>query len=81
MTRQEAINAKCKDCIYDSFSTGTWREQTSNCLDTLCPLYNYRPLSKHKKHELKQERIARMTKEELEAYYDNKEKLKRRLKK
>lgn len=40
-----AINAKCKDCIYDSKSgLGTWREQVGQCPCTGCPLYPVRPL-------------------------------------
>ena len=45
MTRQQAINAKCKDCIYDPMSEGTWRQQTGACIDTACALHEYRPRS------------------------------------
>ena len=45
MSRQKAINAKCKDCIYDPKSgLGTWRQQVAGCTCTDCPLYPYRPL-------------------------------------
>ena len=44
MTRQEAINAFCKGCIYDQHSIGTWREQVQACTCKNCPLYIYRPL-------------------------------------
>ena len=44
-----AINAKCKDCIYDKMGAGTWRQQVESCTVTLCPLYNVRPKSKPKK--------------------------------
>ena len=44
LTRQQAISAKCKDCIYDPFDTGTWLAQVDNCTQTDCPLYEYRPV-------------------------------------
>lgn len=41
-----AINAKCKDCIYDPKSGfGTWRQQVEGCTSVRCPLYPVRPLS------------------------------------
>ena len=44
MTRQQAINAKCKDCIYDGCSgLGTWRQQVELCRITSCALWVYRP--------------------------------------
>lgn len=45
MTRTEAINAKCKDCIYDNEERGTWREQCTACNQVKCPLYPFRPLA------------------------------------
>ena len=30
MTRQQAINLKCKECIYDELDQGTWRTQVEN---------------------------------------------------
>ena len=45
MTRQQAINAKCKDCIYDPLDRGTWRQQVEACTFIDCPLYEYRPKS------------------------------------
>ena len=45
MTRQQAINAKCKDCIYDDMVKGTWRMQVEQCELTACALYPYRPKS------------------------------------
>jgi hypothetical protein len=33
---RQAINAKCKDCIYDPLSgLGTWREQVARCTAVL----------------------------------------------
>ena len=40
-----AINAKCKDCIYDKEGVGTWRAQVGACTSTDCPLYVVRPKS------------------------------------
>ena len=43
---RDAINKKCKDCIYDDLSgLGTWRQQTEGCTSTDCPLYLLRPLT------------------------------------
>ena len=45
-TRQQAINAMCKQCIYDPRGgDGTWRQQTEACDVTSCPLHEYRPVS------------------------------------
>lgn len=39
-----AINAKCKECIYDPHGCrGTWREQVQNCTSYNCPLWPLRP--------------------------------------
>jgi hypothetical protein len=44
VTRQQAINAKCKDCIYDPKSgLGTWRQQVELCQIKTCSLWVYRP--------------------------------------
>lgn len=40
---KKCIEAKCKDCTYDSFAPGTWREQVEACGVTSCPLYEVRP--------------------------------------
>ena len=46
MSRAAAINAKCKDCIYDPLSgLGTWRQQTEACTIKTCSLWPYRPKS------------------------------------
>ena len=46
MTRQQAINAKCKDCIFDEYAEGTWRMQVEQCELTGCALHPYRPKSR-----------------------------------
>lgn len=42
---KKAIEAKCKDCTYDSASPGTWREQVELCRVTRCPLWPVRPIT------------------------------------
>ena len=44
MSLRKAINDKCKECIYDSYSPGTWRQQTSECTSYSCALFPHRPL-------------------------------------
>jgi len=44
MTRQEAIDAKCKECIYDPEEDGTWRQQVKACAINTCALHPYRPM-------------------------------------
>ena len=46
MTRQQAINEKCRDCIFDEFADGTWRMQVEQCELTACALHPYRPKSR-----------------------------------
>ncbi len=44
MSLRAAINAKCKDCIYDPLcGGGTWREQVAQCWAVACPLWPVRP--------------------------------------
>lgn len=38
-----AIDAKCKECIFDPVEDGTWRQQVEACLARACPLYPVRP--------------------------------------
>lgn len=40
-----AINAKCKDCVYDPLGPGNWRQQVTACRITDCPLWPLRPRS------------------------------------
>ena len=42
MSLRTANNEKCKDCIYDSASNGTWRQQVALCCVKSCPLWAYR---------------------------------------
>ena len=48
LTRQQAINAKCKDCIFDDQVEGTWRQQVERCDITDCGLWHFRPKSRSK---------------------------------
>jgi len=40
---RKAVNAKCKDCIYDNLAPGTWRQQVTLCTVNMCPLWEVRP--------------------------------------
>lgn len=41
-----AIDAFCKQCIYDpNGGAGAWRQQVEACTATTCPLYDVRPTS------------------------------------
>lgn len=39
-----ALDLKCKECVYDPDSRGTWREQVADCGGVSCPLYDIRPV-------------------------------------
>lgn len=43
MSLRKAINAHCKDCIYDNLAAGTWRQQVTLCSVSSCALYKVRP--------------------------------------
>lgn len=43
LSMRDAINAMCKQCIYDPLSRGTWREQVAGCSSSSCPLHALRP--------------------------------------
>lgn len=40
-----AINAKCRECIYDPMVPGRWRQQVAACTVVRCPLWPVRPKS------------------------------------
>lgn len=53
-SKAKAINAKCRECIYDPASgIGTWRQQVEACTCKSCPLYPVRPISSGEKEEAK----------------------------
>jgi hypothetical protein len=39
------IDAKCMECIYDPYASGSWRKQVEECSSLACPLYPVRPIS------------------------------------
>jgi hypothetical protein len=47
MTRNQAIAAKCRECIHDPLAAGTWREQVAVCVCMDCPLWQFRPMPRH----------------------------------
>lgn len=69
-TKTEAINERCKECIYDpSSGGGTWRQQVESCTsENSCALWKFRPLTKPTMEKLRKERIENMTPEEREIY-------------
>lgn len=46
-----AINAMCRQCIYDPNGSGTWRQQVEACTSPNCPLYPVRPVQMRKENE------------------------------
>lgn len=46
---RQAINAKCRECIYDPTSGGgTWRERVAACTSHGCPLFAVRPMPRYR---------------------------------
>lgn len=43
-TRKAAIDKHCRDCIYDRYAPGTWRQQVAACTSPKCALFSFRPL-------------------------------------
>ncbi len=43
-SRAAAIDAKCRECIYDPLSAGTWRQQVAACPSANCALHPFRPV-------------------------------------
>lgn len=44
MSLRAAVNAKCRECIYDPHGgNGTWRQQVTACTSPRCPLFAVRP--------------------------------------
>jgi hypothetical protein len=39
------IDAKCIECIYDPYQSGSWRNQVEKCTSVDCPLFAVRPKS------------------------------------
>ena len=49
MSLRKAIDAMCKQCVYDPLAGGSWRRQTSECEVVDCALWEYRPLDSRAK--------------------------------
>ena len=45
MSLRKAINAKCKQCIYDPMDAGTAAQQIAACICRDCPLHKVRPIT------------------------------------
>jgi len=43
---RKLIDEKCKDCTYDKYGEGNWKQQTGDCTVESCPLWPVRPKSK-----------------------------------
>ena len=43
---RQAINDKCRSCVYDEANIGSWLVQVTLCSCRDCPLYEVRPVSK-----------------------------------
>jgi hypothetical protein len=63
-----AIKNKCFDCLYDDEASGTKHDQTTNCPHITCELYEFRPLNSKVKAIVKEEKISKMTPEQLVKY-------------
>ena len=53
MSLRNAINLKCKDCIYDPEVEGGWKQQVSLCDLSDCSLWPYRPMARTSPQSLK----------------------------
>ena len=42
---RKALNEMCKDCTYDEYDKGTWRQQVVACTIKICPLHEVRPVT------------------------------------
>lgn len=67
-TRKKAIDANCKECIYDPLAGGTWLEQVEKCITPHCALYSFRPLTNATKAVERQIRFDNMTPSEQVAF-------------
>ena len=75
----KAIKAYCTGCIVDPLDKGTSIQQIENCIDTMCPLHEYRPLTLKTRAERKQKRINSMNPAERNAYEEKAELSRKRL--
>ena len=40
---RQSVNDACKQCVYDPFAAGTWKQQVTLCSFFSCPLWKVRP--------------------------------------
>ena len=45
MSLRKAIDAKCKQCVYDAMDVGTAAQQIAACICRDCPLHKVRPIT------------------------------------
>lgn len=45
---RSAINAACRECLFDPKEEGGWREQIEACTSFRCPLYPVRPIPRRR---------------------------------
>ena len=43
---RQAINDKCRSCVFDEANVGSWLVQVTLCSCKGCPLYEVRPITK-----------------------------------
>ena len=43
MSLRKRINQNCKDCIYDPYAAGTWRQKVTLCSVKTCEFHDVRP--------------------------------------
>ncbi len=43
---RQAINDKCRSCVYDEANVGSWLVQVTLCNCKGCPLFDVRPVTK-----------------------------------
>jgi len=51
MSLRKAVDAKCRECLYDPCATGLgpWRMQVEACTSPKCPLFEVRPRNRRRK--------------------------------
>ena len=60
MSLRAAINAKCRECIYDPYpGSGNWRQQVEACTSPDCPLFSVRPISRPETDAQRARRLAK----------------------
>ncbi len=47
ITYKQAVEAKCRQCIYDPHQPGTWRRQVAECPCVSCSLHPVRPVPRN----------------------------------